>query len=119
MSYCLAIDIGASSGRHLLCELVNGKLQMEEVYRFENGMKEENGTLYKRYKRRYPIGAKAICDVWVFRQDVAADDFALQADEVSDVKIISLDELYDMQTRGVFKKRYFYLDDLIEEIKGQ
>ena len=45
MSYCLAIDIGASSGRHLLCELAHGKLQMEEVYRFENGMKEENGTL--------------------------------------------------------------------------
>lgn len=82
-------------------------------------LKEENGTLYKRYKRRYPIGAKAICDVWVFRQDVASDDFVLQADEVSDVKIISLDELYDMQTRGVFKKRYFYLDDLIKEIKGQ
>ena len=45
MSYCLAIDIGASSGRHLLCELVDGKLVMEEVYRFENGMKELDGTL--------------------------------------------------------------------------
>ena len=45
MSYCLAIDIGASSGRHLLCELAHGKLQMEEVYRFENGMKEQDGTL--------------------------------------------------------------------------
>lgn len=45
MAYCLAIDIGASSGRHLLGELRDGKLITEEVYRFENGMKEERGTL--------------------------------------------------------------------------
>ncbi|MBE6619024.1 MAG: rhamnulokinase [Ruminococcaceae bacterium] len=45
MSYCLAIDIGASSGRHLLGELRDGKLVCEEVYRFENGMKKEGSSL--------------------------------------------------------------------------
>ena len=45
MTYSLAIDIGASSGRHLLGYLENGKLITEEIYRFENGMKNENGTL--------------------------------------------------------------------------
>lgn len=45
MSYCLAIDIGASSGRHLLGELKDGRLETQEVYRFENGMKPQNGTL--------------------------------------------------------------------------
>ena len=45
MPYCLAIDIGASSGRHLLGELKNGKLLTTEIYRFENGMKEQNGSL--------------------------------------------------------------------------
>lgn len=45
MSYCLAIDIGASSGRHILGELDNGLLKIEEIYRFENGFIEENGTL--------------------------------------------------------------------------
>ena len=45
MPYCLAIDIGASSGRHLLGELRSGKLYMEEIYRFENGMKNQDGTL--------------------------------------------------------------------------
>ena len=45
MSYCLAIDIGASSGRHILGKLNNGILETEEIYRFENGFKEENGTL--------------------------------------------------------------------------
>lgn len=45
MSYCLAIDIGASSGRHILSREVNGKLEMTEIYRFENGMKERDGYL--------------------------------------------------------------------------
>ncbi len=45
MAYCLAIDIGASSGRHLLGEMRDGKIYMEEVFRFENGMKNQDGTL--------------------------------------------------------------------------
>lgn len=43
--YCLAIDIGASSGRHIVGWLENGKLCTDEVYRFPNGVKEENGHL--------------------------------------------------------------------------
>ncbi len=45
MTYYLAIDIGASSGRHILGYLEDGKLKLEEVYRFENGFQNENGTL--------------------------------------------------------------------------
>ncbi len=44
-TYCLAIDIGASSGRHLLGRLENGRLIYEEIYRFENGIKEDSGFL--------------------------------------------------------------------------
>lgn len=44
-NYYLAIDIGASSGRHILGSIENGKLCLEEIYRFENGIKNENGTL--------------------------------------------------------------------------
>lgn len=43
--YYLAVDIGASSGRHILGSMENGKLKLEEVYRFENEMKEKNGHL--------------------------------------------------------------------------
>lgn len=43
--YYLAIDIGASSGRHILGHLENDKIKLEEIYRFENGVKFENGTL--------------------------------------------------------------------------
>ena len=45
MRYCLAIDIGASSGRHIVGWRENGKLQTKEVYRFPNGVKEQDGHL--------------------------------------------------------------------------
>ena len=45
MSYCLAIDIGASSGRHILGEYKDGVLSCTEVYRFENGYENLDGTL--------------------------------------------------------------------------
>lgn len=41
----LAVDIGASSGRHVLGLLDGGKLRLEEVYRFENGGVEAAGRL--------------------------------------------------------------------------
>ena len=45
MDYFLAIDIGASSGRHLLGRLEAGRLLLEEVHRFPNEMKKIDGTL--------------------------------------------------------------------------
>ncbi len=45
MKYCLAIDMGASSGRHILGYVENGKLQLQEIYRFENGIVDIDGTL--------------------------------------------------------------------------
>ncbi len=46
MQYYLAIDIGASSGRHILSYLDNGVLKTEEVYRFENRILERDGSMY-------------------------------------------------------------------------
>lgn len=43
--YYLAVDIGASSGRHILGWMENGKLRLEEIYRFRNGLTEKNGHL--------------------------------------------------------------------------
>ena len=45
MKYCLAIDMGASSGRHILGYIEDGKLKLEEIYRFENGIVDIDGTL--------------------------------------------------------------------------
>ncbi len=46
MKYYLAVDIGASSGRHILGSLENGKMKTEEIYRFPNGMTEKDGHKY-------------------------------------------------------------------------
>lgn len=45
MTYYLGVDIGASSGRHILGYLENGKLKLEEIHRFENYITSQNGTL--------------------------------------------------------------------------
>ena len=44
-TYYLAVDIGASSGRHILGHMEDGKMVLEEVYRFENGMVKKDGEL--------------------------------------------------------------------------
>ena len=41
--YFLAVDIGASSGRHILGSIEDGKLVLEEIHRFKNGMVEKDG----------------------------------------------------------------------------
>lgn len=77
MKYCLAIDIGASSGRHIVGWREEGRLCTQEVYRFPNGVTEENGHLVwdmealtahvkagiSRAKEAFPIFSLAI-DTW-------------------------------------------------------
>ena len=45
MKHYLAIDIGASSGRHIVGWMENGDLQTKEVYRFPNGVQMADGHL--------------------------------------------------------------------------
>lgn len=44
-TYHLAIDIGASSGRHILGWREEGTVRTEELYRFSNGVLESDGHL--------------------------------------------------------------------------
>lgn len=43
--YFLAVDIGASSGRHILGKAEGGRMTLEEIYRFPNGMESVDGRL--------------------------------------------------------------------------
>ena len=45
MNFYLAIDIGASSGRHIVGWREDGEIKAKEVYRFPNGVLEQNGHL--------------------------------------------------------------------------
>lgn len=44
-SYYLAVDIGASSGRHILGSIEDGRIIQQEIYRFENGMIKKGKNL--------------------------------------------------------------------------
>lgn len=60
--YYLAIDIGASSGRHMVGWLEDGKLNLKEVYRFANGAETHGGSLMwnaARLEREVINGLKA------------------------------------------------------------
>ena len=50
MEYYLAIDIGASSGRHILGWVEDGVLRMEEIHRFPNGAALRDGSLCWDYE---------------------------------------------------------------------
>ena len=45
MKYYLAIDIGASSGRHIVGWREGGEIKTKEVYRFPNGVTKQGGHL--------------------------------------------------------------------------
>lgn len=84
MQYYLAIDIGASSGRHILGYIQNGKLKIEEIYRFENGFKSENGSLVwdlNSLLENVKIGIKKCAEIKKIPKTIAIDtwgvDYAL------------------------------------------
>ena len=52
-TYYLAVDIGASSGRLILGHLENGRMELEEIHRFENGMVKKNGHLCWEFDRLF------------------------------------------------------------------
>ncbi len=62
MNCYLAVDIGASSGRHIVGWIENGEVQTEEIYRFPNGMDEVDGHLVwdtERLVREVKAGLRA------------------------------------------------------------
>lgn len=44
-NYYLAVDIGASSGRHIIGWVQDHVMKVREIYRFSNGMESVNGRL--------------------------------------------------------------------------
>lgn len=130
MTYYLAIDIGASSGRHILGSLSEGKLVLEEIYRFDNGIKNQDGTLVWDIESLFAsvvAGIKECCKLGKIPKTVAIDtwgvDYVLldgenkelfpcvsyrdsRTDESSEqvAKIISQDELYSLT--GIQKQAF-------------
>lgn len=76
--YYLAIDIGASSGRHIVGWLEDNEIKTQEVYRFKNGTKTQNKhlvwdikSLFENIKtgirtalKKYPTIKSLAIDTW-------------------------------------------------------
>lgn len=109
--YYLAIDIGASSGRHILGHMEEGKMILEEIYRFPNGMKKADGekvwdieALFghvingmKKCKELGKIPVSVGIDTW-------AVDFVLV--DKNDERIGNAVGYRDDRTKGMDKKVY-------------
>lgn len=78
--YYLAIDIGASSGRHMLAHMEQGKLKMEEIYRFENGMTMQDGKRLWDVDRLFDeikAGMKKCAEAGKLPKSMAIDTWAV------------------------------------------
>lgn len=79
-SCTLAVDIGASSGRHIVGTVQKGKLVLREVYRFENGVHRQNGHLcwdIETLAREVLNGLKAAHDAGYTPATVGIDTWAV------------------------------------------
>ncbi len=146
MKYYLAIDIGASSGRHIIGYMQDGVLMTDEIYRFPNGMDTLDGHLVWDSERllrevkagiaasfaKYPEIESLSIDTWgvdyvLMKGDKeVAPTYAYRdsrvdgpIDEVH--KIISFDELYE-RTGIQFNKfnsiYQLYADKLAGRLEG-
>ena len=109
--YYLAVDIGASSGRHILGSVKDGRMELEEVYRFPNGMKQKDGQLCwdveelfyhirQGMKRCAELG-KIPCSMGI---DTWAVDFVLM--DVNDQVVGNTVGYRDGRTRGMDEEVY-------------
>ena len=121
MKYCLAIDIGASGGRHIVGWRGESGIETFEVYRFENGMDTVDGhlvwdveRLFREVKQgireafaKFPIIESLSIDTWgvdyvLMRGDEAVmPAYAYRDSRVDSAigevhKIISPEELYSL-----------------------
>lgn len=78
--YYLAVDIGASSGRHMLGYLEDGKMHLEEIYRFGNGMVNKDGKLLWDTQRLFAEivnGMKACAEAGKIPESMSVDTWAV------------------------------------------
>lgn len=80
MKYYLAIDLGASSGRHILAHFEDGRIVLEEIHRFKNGFDNKNGTLCWDTNRLFSeimCGMKKCAQLGKIPESVAIDTWGV------------------------------------------
>ena len=104
----LAIDIGASSGRHIVGWMEDGALQTKEVYRFPNGVLEENGHLVWDVRKLFSNVVTGIMEV--FKTCSEIESLSIDTWGVDYVLLKNNDEVYPV---------YAYRDNRTEAVIPQ
>lgn len=107
--YYLAIDIGASSGRHILGKFENGTIELKEIYRFENEAEKRGNKLIWNIEKLFSnivAGIKECKNLGIIPYSVGIDtwgvDYAL-LDKNNEI----IGEVYsyrDKRTQGMKEK---------------
>ena len=109
MKYYLAIDIGASSGRHIVGYERDGEIVTEEIYRFPNGMDNVDGHLVwnvERLLEEIIVGIKAAFDKYQRIESLSIDTWGV------DYVIMREDE----EVLPVYAYRDSRMDAVIDEV---
>ena len=80
MEYYLAVDIGASGGRHVLGWIEGGRMRTREVYRFENRIENAGGSLvwdFDRLVSEVENGLKRCAELGFVPKSVAIDTWGV------------------------------------------
>lgn len=80
VKYYLAVDIGASSGRHILGSVDKGKIILQEVYRFENLLVKKDNQLCWDFERLFTeilIGMKRCGELGKIPSSMGIDTWAV------------------------------------------
>jgi len=105
LKYCLAIDIGASGGRHIVGYEENGSVTTDEVYRFPNGCESCDGHLIWNIDLLFEEVVKGIVKAF---------------EKYSKVESLSIDtwgvDYVLMRGDEVIKPVYAYRDSRTEEV---
>jgi len=124
MKYYLAIDLGASSGRHILGWLEDGKMKIKEIYRFANGPLIENGKWYWDDQTIFfhvTEGLKACKELGIIPESIAVDTWGLDY-VLLDEEDLPLERPYnyrDARTKGIYEEIFRYVPrEELYEITG-
>ena len=122
MRYYLAVDIGASSGRHILGWMEDGQMKLQEIYRFENGMDFVDGTLCWDLERLFgeiKEGMKVCAGMGIQPVSMGIDTWAV------DFVLLDSDSQVLGKTVGYREQRTEGMDELVyqkispEELYGR
>ena len=111
--YYLAVDIGASSGRHMLGMKEDERLVLEEIYRFENGMTNKDGKLLWDTEKLFDEilnGMKRCREIGKIPVSMSIDTWAV------DYVLLDKDDRITGETYGYRDKRTMKTDKSVYEI---